>query len=145
MKRKYLVASAVAAAIVLAAGPAFAFDCVRVSSSTNGLVNSQKSGHWEYISVEGFTAETVASGLWTAEQGECVLEGYLATGQPTEFAVGLFVANGQGGVIAGNNPDKKGVLSDGKGIDHLEAGILPALFGVLEECGAPNPFPPEEA
>ena len=46
MKQRVLVALAVVVLALVGAGSAFAFDCIRVSSSLNGLQQSTKSGNW---------------------------------------------------------------------------------------------------
>jgi hypothetical protein len=140
--------SALLALVVLAltlAGSAFAFDCIRVSSSRQGLVNSTTSGSWLLFDLSsGSAVEQTLTNIEvpiTTEQAECVADAYAATGQPLYFALGIGVAGGEnpnaaaGGVIAHNNPNDR-VLGNGKGIDHLDdSPILGALFGAAAGCG----------
>jgi hypothetical protein len=140
--------SALLALVVLAltlAGSAFAFDCIRVSSSAQGLANSTRSGNWLLFDLSsGPAVEQTLTNIEvpvTSEQAECLAEAYAATGQPLYFALGIGVAGGEnpnaaaGGVLAHNNPNDA-VLGDGKGIDHLEdSPILGALFGAAAGCG----------
>jgi hypothetical protein len=144
--------SALLAVVVLAltlAGSALAFDCIRVSSSLQGLVNSTRSGNWLLFDLSSGPAVeqtlTNAEVPVTSEQAACVADAYAATGQPLYFALGVGVAGGEnpnaaaGGVIAHNNPNE-GVLGDGKGVDHLEdSPILGALFGAAAGCGVAVP------
>lgn len=141
MRRLVVGAVAAGTAVVLSATPALAYDCIRVSGSSNGLQNSTKSGNWEYLTVDGFLGGLVAQGAITAAEASCMGTAYAATGAPTEFAIGVGVAGahanpenpGGGGVLAKNAPDK--VLSDGKGIDHLDDSVLPALAQAAAACG----------
>ena len=142
--------TALLAFVVLAltlAGSALAFDCIRVSSSAQGLANSTKSGNWLLFDLSSGPAveQTLATieVPITSEQAACVAEAYAASGQPLYFALGIGVAAGEnpnaaaGGVLAHNNPNDR-VLGDGKGVDHLEASpIIGALFGAAAECGVP--------
>jgi hypothetical protein len=144
--------SALLAVVVLAltlAGSALAFDCIRVSSSLQGLVESTRSGNWLLFDLSSGPAVeqtlTNAEVPVTTEQAECIADAYAATGQPLYFALGIGVAGGEnpnaaaGGVLAGNNPNDR-VLADGKGIDHLEdSPILGALFGAAAGCGVAVP------
>jgi hypothetical protein len=151
-----LAALAAATVIALAVtASAFAFDCIRVSTSYQGLVQSTShSGNWtlfDFSSPAALQATLAGFGSdVTADQAACGYAAYAASGQPQFFALGTGVAGGkktstasQGaragadgfGVIAWNNQNLT-VLGDGKGIDHLEAsGIFPALMAAADECG----------
>ena len=143
---------ALVAAFVLAltvTGSAAAFDCIRVSSSLQGLQQSTKSGHWllfDFSSAPGVqqTLATISEGaiVVSDEQAACFVDAYGASGQPRFFALGLGVAggfHGGPGVLAHNNPNDR-VLSNGKGIDHLDdSPILPALFAAAAGCGVSIP------
>ena len=138
--RLALLAVAIVAALTLA-GSAFAFDCIRVSASLQGLKSSTKSGNWllfDFSTAAG-TQETFATGIEqsiTPAQAACFTTEYAKTGQPLFFAIGIGVA-GPNGVLAHLNENTK-VLSDGKGIDHLEvSGIFPAFVGASIACGIP--------
>ena len=80
--------------------------------------------------------------MLTDEQAACGSEAYAASGQPLFFALGIGVAGGEnenasaGGVLAHNNPNTS-VLSNGKGIDHFEDSIVPALEAAAATCGIP--------
>jgi hypothetical protein len=128
-----------------ATGSAFAFDCIRVSSSLQGLMQSAKSGHWlpfNFGSVEGTqqTLESLGADV-TEAQAECFYNFYAASGEPQYFALGIGVAGGfhsGPGVLAWNNPNDR-VLANGKGIDHLEdSGILDVFNAGAAECGVPT-------
>ena len=138
--RLALLAVAIVAALTLA-GSAFAFDCIRVSASLQGLKSSTKSGNWllfDFSTAAG-TQETFATGIEqtiTPAQAACFTTEYAKAGQPLFFAIGIGVA-GPNGVLAHLNENTK-VLSDGKGIDHLEvSGIFPAFVGASLACGIP--------
>jgi hypothetical protein len=138
--RLALLAVAIVAALTLA-GSAFAFDCIRVSASLQGLKSSTKSGNWllfDFSTAAG-TQETFATGIEqtiTPAQAACFTTEYAKAGQPLFFAIGIGVA-GPNGVLAHLNENTK-VLSDDKGIDHLEvSGIFPAFVGASIACGIP--------
>lgn len=124
------------AALVLASTAA-AFDCIRVSSSLQGLEQSTRSGKWivfDLSSVEGLqrTLEMIGEPVPTAEQAACFVAEYTTSGQPRFFALGVGVA-GPNGVLAWRNVR---TVADGKGIDHLEAsGIIEAADAAAETCG----------
>jgi hypothetical protein len=128
-------------------GSALAFDCIRVSSSLQGLQQSTRSGHWLLfdLSSAATTQQTLGNaGVdLTTEQAQCVSANYLASGQSPYFALGVGVAGGfnsnaaAGGVLAHNNPND-GVLGNLRGIDHLDdSPIGAALFGAATACGIP--------
>jgi hypothetical protein len=152
MKHRFSALLALVLVSLTITGSAFAFDCIRVSSSHQGLVQSTShSGKWLLFDLSSGPAlqQTLggAAGLsLTDEQAACIADAYAATGQPLYFALGTGVAGGNnpnsaaGGVIAHNNPNT-GVLGNGKGIDHLDdSPILPALFGAAESCGVSIPM-----
>lgn len=151
MKHRFSALLALVLVSLTITGSAFAFDCIRVSSSHQGLVQSTQSGKWLLFDLSSGTAvqQTLggAAGLTlTDQQAVCIADAYAATGQPLYFALGSGVAGGNnpnsaaGGVIAHNNPNDR-VLGNGKGIDHLDdSPILPALFGAAEGCGVSIPM-----
>jgi hypothetical protein len=135
-KRIAAVLAVVVCALTVSAS-AFAFDCIRVSSSYQGLVQStSNSGNWTLFDF--------------SSPATCGYQAYAASEQPQFFALGTGVAGGkltstnsQGaraaadgfGVIAWNNQNLT-VLGNGKGIDHLDAsGIFPALMAAAATCG----------
>jgi hypothetical protein len=156
MKKRSLVAALVAVVLAaMTASSASAFDCIRVSSSLQGLKNSAgQSGNWllfDFSSASG-AKQTFANigGTVTNQQAACFASAYAKTGQPRYFALGVGVAGGkktstnsQGaraqadgfGVIAWHNGNDV-VLSDGHGIDHFDdSPILGAVFGAATSCG----------
>jgi hypothetical protein len=126
-------------------GSAAAFDCIRVSSSLQGLKQSTKSGNWLLFDLstaagaqQTFAGISEGAIVLSDEQASCFVDAYAESGQPRFWALGIGVAGGQTngpGVLAGRNPNVR-VLSNGKGIDHFEdSGIIPAVFGAAEACG----------
>jgi hypothetical protein len=150
MKQRVSVAFAVLVLALVGTGSAFAFDCIRVSSSLQGLQESTKSGNWllfDLSSPEALQGTLAEIGVEvTSEQAECLSEAYAESGQPLYFALGIGIAGAQnaekvpaGGVLAHNNPNDP-VLGDGKGIDHLEhSGIFLALEEAAGPCGIDVP------
>ena len=147
MKQRVLVGLAVVVLALVGASSAFAFDCIRVSSSLNGLKQSTKSGNWllfDLSTPEAFQESLTLFGVTlTDEQAACGTTAYAESGEPLYFALGIGVAAGEnenasaGGVLAHNNPNLS-VLSNGKGIDHFEeTGVIPALIAAAETCGVP--------
>jgi hypothetical protein len=147
MKKRLSVGLAVLVLALTGAGSAFAFDCIRVSSSLQGLQQSTKSGNWivfDFSTPEAFQASLTEFGVvLTDEQAECGAAAYAESGQPLYFALGIGVAAGEnenasaGGVLAHSNPNTS-VLSNGTGIDHFEdSGIIPALEAAAMTCGIP--------
>jgi hypothetical protein len=146
VKRLSVVLAVLVLALVVA-GSASAFDCIRVSSSLEGLQQSTRSGNWllfDLSTPEAFQESLVEFGVvLTDEQAECGSAAYTESGQPLFFALGIGVAGGEnenssaGGVLAHNNPNTS-VLSNGKGIDHFEeSGIISALEAAAVTCGIP--------
>jgi hypothetical protein len=138
--------TALVAAFVLAltvSGSALAFDCIRVSSSLQGLTQSTKSGNWllfDISSASGVqqTFSNVFEASISPADATCLAETYAQSGQPAFFALGIGVA-GPNGVLAHNNSNTD-VLGNGKGIDHLEnSGIVPALFAAAAVCNVTLP------
>jgi hypothetical protein len=132
---------------LLGTGSAFAFDCIRVSSSLQGLEQSTKSGHWllfDFSSGEALQQTLAEIGVQvTSQQADCASAAYATSGQPLYFALGIGVAGGEnehaaaGGVLAHNNPNDS-VLGNGKGIDHLDdSEIFLALEEAAVSCGIP--------
>jgi hypothetical protein len=123
------------------AGSAFAFDCIRVSSSLQGLRQSTSSGKWllfDFSSASGTAATLANVGLPVdSATAQCVYASYSASGQSPYFALGTGVAGGDTngpGVLAHNNPNGA-VLGNGKGVDHLDdSQIFPALASAIFGC-----------
>jgi hypothetical protein len=147
VKKAALLVAVLAASLALA-GSALAFDCIRVSSSFQGLVSSTgNSGHWVLFDMTdpaNVYANLSAFGVpLTQSDAQCISDHYVATQQaspslPLYWALGVGVAGGFSngpGVLASNNPNTD-VLSNLKGIDHLgESPIGAALFGAAAACG----------
>ena len=145
MRHRFAIGVAVLALGLVGVGSAAAFDCIRVSSSLQGLKQSTKSGHWLLFDLstpaaakDTFAGISEGAIQLTDQQASCFVTTYAATGQPRFWALGLGVAggfNGGPGVLAGHNKNTR-VLSNNKGIDHFEdSAIIPAVFGAAETCG----------
>ena len=105
MRKRLAALVAVAIAALALAGSAVAFDCIRVSSSLQGLQQSTKSGNWllfDFSSADAVqsTFANIGEDL-TDEEAGCFAEVYGASGQPLYFALGIGVA-GPNGVLAWN-------------------------------------------
>lgn len=137
MRHRLAALAAAVIASLAVTGSAVAFDCIRVSSSLQGLQQSTRSGNWllfDLSSVEGLqgTLARIGEPAPSDEDATCFVSVYAASEQPQFFALGIGVA-GPNGVLAHRNANTTG---DGKGIDHLEqSGILPAIFAAAEACG----------
>jgi hypothetical protein len=136
MRYRLTALVAVMVASLALASSAVAFDCIRVSSSLQGLQASTKSGNW--LLFDFSSAETVQETLAnigeeiTDEEAACFAEVYGASGAPLYFALGIGVA-GPNGVLAWNNDND--AMGDGKGVDQIEqTGILDAFAQGEEEC-----------
>ena len=138
MKRRVLAVIAVSACSLVFASAAAAHDCIRVSSSHQGLISSTShGGNWllfDFSSVSA-TEQTLANiGVSaTPAQVACFVPAYASTGQPQWFALGIGVA-GKNGVIAHNNPNDR-VLADGHGIDHLDDSPIVGAVRRSDGCG----------
>lgn len=138
MRHRLLALLALLIAALALAGSAFAFDCIRVSSSLQGLQQSTRSGNWLLFNLGSPAAvqQTAASlgETVTIEQASCVAAAYAQSGLSPYFALGVGVA-GPNGVLAGHNKNES-LLANLKGIDHLEdSPVGAALFGALGQCG----------
>jgi hypothetical protein len=147
MRVRLFAITAVVAVALTVAGSALAFDCIRVSSSLQGLQQSTKSGNWLLFDLSDAAAvqrtfEAVVGEEVPLDLAQCVADEYAEFGVTPYFALGVGVAGGKKdtnpggfGVLAWHNKNE-GVLSDVKGIDHLESSpVGAALFGALEACG----------
>ena len=139
MKKLVPFAATLVVALAVVAG-ASANDCMRVSSSLQGLQQSTASGKWlafdmtdtgngvaDFVSFAGLPPSTVP----------CFQAAYDASSAPRYFALGIGVAGMNGsqngpGVLASGAPDK--VLTNGKGIDHFEDAVLPVFLNALPGC-----------
>ena len=145
MKHRLAIGVAVLAFGLVGVSSAAAFDCIRVSSSLQGLKQSTKSGHWLLFDLstpqaakDTFAGISEGAIQLTDQQASCFVTAYAASGHPRFWALGLGVAggfNGGPGVLAGHNKNTR-VLSNNKGIDHFEdSPIIPAVFGAADSCG----------
>lgn len=140
MKLRLAALLALFVAALALAGSAFAFDCIRVSSSLQGLKQSTQSGKWALFDLSSGPAfQQSLAGLGEdvdAATAACVSSHYLASGVSPYFALGFGVA-GPNGVLAHNNPNAD-VLGNLRGIDHLDGSpIGAALFGAAAACDLP--------
>jgi hypothetical protein len=130
-------ATAVAGVIVvLGSGTAWAHECFVANRSAQGnTAVGTHSAAWNAVSLD--TILTVFIGV-PAEVAACVEALAPAAGVPSSFVFGGKQAQGQGGVIAENNPNfaAKGLGSDGKGIDHAEDAYGPAIGALIGQCTA---------
>jgi hypothetical protein len=145
MKHRFAVFVGVAVVALTVASSALAFDCMRVSSSANGLQHSaSNSGRWLYFDMTdsgtGVAQILDFFGVPSAA-APCFQSAYDAAVAanpklPLYFALGIGVAGGQTngpGVIAHNNPNAR-VLSNGTGIDHFDDTVLPVFLAALPTC-----------
>jgi len=147
MKHRLVLFIAVAVAALTATSSALAFDCMRVSSSTQGLQQSaSNSGMWLYFDMtDGGNGIPQILGFFglPSDPGTvaCFQTAYdqaVATNPklPLHFALGTGVAGGNHngpGVIAHNNPNDN-VLSNGTGIEHFDDTVLPVLLAAAPGC-----------
>ena len=126
---------ALAAIGVLGTGAAaYAHECYNANRSDKGNAGASNSQTWLTVYFEELT------GGLSAEDAECVIDAYAATGAPMSFTIKIKGANGNGGVIAANNPhDEK--AGDGKGIDEIFAAHGDDIVGSFIACDAELPFP----
>jgi hypothetical protein len=122
--------------LVLGSGSAWAHECFVASRSAQGnAAAGSHSAAWDVVSLDTVLTEFI--GL-PAGLAACVEELAPAAGVPSSFVFGGKQAQGQGGVIAENNPNfaAKGLGSDGKGIDHGEEAFGPAIGALIGQCTA---------
>ncbi|MGW4928716.1 hypothetical protein ACWEOH_06130 [Agromyces sp. NPDC004153] len=125
---------ALAAAGVLATGAAaYAHECFNPNRSDQGNAGASNSQAWFTVHVEELTF-----GM-SEEDAACFLDAYASTGAPSSFTIHVKGANGQDGVVAGNNPHPE-KAADGKGIDEIFAAHGADIFFAFETCGIPAPF-----
>jgi hypothetical protein len=153
MRHRLVVALGAVVAALAITGSAMAFDCMRVSSSLQGLRASTTSGSWllfdmtpagtGVVDILSFFAEDPTSppGLdpSNATQVACFQAAYSASSAPKYFALGIGVAGGRTGhgpeVLAHRAPDK--VLMNGTGIEHFDDTVVPVFVSALPTCLGP--------
>jgi hypothetical protein len=140
--RATVVVAGIAAAVVgISAGPAAAWDCIRVSGSQHGLQQSTKSGNWEYFTIDDFVSGGVKEGYLTEAEAPCVVAAWKASGERSYFAMGGGVAGARGAGESGHMSEDADffelaknapveVMVDGHGVDHL----MDALMYYAGEC-----------
>ncbi len=127
---------ALAAIGVLGTGAAaYAHECYNANRSEKGNAGASNSQTWLTVHVEELTF-----GMDPAD-AECVLDTYAATGAPMSFTIKIKGANGNGGTIAANNPNRDVKASDGKGIDEIFAAYGAEIAGSFAACNVELPFP----
>jgi hypothetical protein len=135
MKRSILAAAGLTAvALVVGASPAFAFDCIRVSSSQQGLMQSTKSGNWAYLTIDDLVQGAIESGDVPADAAPYIVNTWHSLGEPSYFAIGIGVAGAHGATESGRITDQSfyelaknapvKVMVNGTGVDHLDDAIM---------------------
>jgi hypothetical protein len=132
--RKVLTVAGVAVTLCAVASPAYAWDCIRVSSSPQGLQSSSQHGQWEYLTFSDLVAGGVQNGDIDATQVACVTAQWTSLGEPTSFAIGGGVAGAKGATTSGHITDSDffelaknaplKVMVNGKGVDHLDDALM---------------------
>lgn len=137
--RRVLTVIGVVGAVSAVTAPAYAWDCIRVSSSPQGLQSSAKSGQWEYLTFADLVQGGLQSGDIDATQVDCVTKAWTDLGEPTSFAIGGGVAGAKGAMTSGhitdtdffelakNAPVK--IMVNGKGVDHLDDALMMIVAG----------------
>jgi hypothetical protein len=147
MKHRFAVFVGVAVLALTLTGAAFAHDCMRVSSSPQGLQQSASNGgNWIYFDMTdggngipqilGFFGLPTDPG--TVACFQTAYDQAVATNPtlPLYFDLGNGVAGGNTngpGVLAHNNPNSN-VLSNGTGIEHFDDTVLPVLLAAAPGC-----------
>jgi hypothetical protein len=138
LKKLASVAAVLVAALAVVAG-ASADDCMRVSSSLQGLQQSTASGNWLAFDMTdggGGVAAIVGFAGLPESTVPCFQAAYDASNGPRYFALGIGVAGARAGngpqVLAHNAPD--GILQNGTGIDHFDDVVLPIFLNALPTC-----------
>lgn len=147
MKHRFAALVGVAVLALTLTSAAFAHDCMRVSSSPQGLQQSaNNSGMWIYFDMTdggngipqilnffGLPTDPGTVGCFQTAYDQAVAAN---PALPLYFAIGNGVAGGNTngpGVLAWHNKNE-GVLSNGTGIDHFDATVLPVLMAAAPGC-----------
>ena len=147
MKHRLAVLVGVAVVALAVTGSALAFDCMRVSSSQQGLQHSASNGgNWLYFDMTdggngvpeilGFFELPTDSGTVACFQS--AYDAAVAANRklPLYFDLGIGVAGGETngpGVIAHHNKNDR-VLSNGTGIEHFDDTVLPVFLAAAPGC-----------
>lgn len=147
MKHRFAVLVGAGVLALALAGSAFAHDCIRVSSSPQGLQQSASNGgNWIYFDMTdggngipqilGFFGLPADPGTVACFQTAYDQARVTTPTLPLYFDIGNGVAGGNTngpGVLAWHNKNEN-VLSNGTGIDHFDATVLPALQAAAPSC-----------
>ena len=136
---RILTVAGTALALSALAAPAYAWDCIRVSASPQGLQSSSQHGQWMYMTFDDLVAGGVAEGAIDASQVDCVTAAWTKLGEPTSFAIGGGVAGAKGAETSGRVTDSDffelaknaplKVMVNGKGVDHLDDALMLVVAG----------------
>jgi hypothetical protein len=145
MKYRLALFIGVAVVALTVTSSALAFDCMRVSSSAQGLQQSaNQSGKWLYFDmtdsgngvaqiVDFFGLDPSSVPCFQAAYDSAVAAN---SKLPLYFALGVGIAGGfhnGPGVLAHNNPNDR-VLSNGTGIEHLDDTVIPVFEAAAPVC-----------
>ncbi len=141
-RRRLLAPLAAVGLVLIFSGSVFAHDCYNASTSVQGnLSKAAHSPNW-YMALDVEQLITTGnSGFFTdmpvldSCQQQAFLASYEATGLPLTYVTAAqHIATGQGGVIAGNNPQMgNGLGSNGTGIDHFD-DAAPQILAALQDA-----------
>lgn len=145
MKHRLALFIGVAVVALTVTSSALAFDCMRVSSSAQGLQQSaNQSGMWLYFDMtdsgNGVAQIVDFFGLdpSTVPCFQAAYDAAVAANPklPLYFALGFGIAGGfhnGPGVLAHNNPNDR-VLSNGTGIEHFDDTVAPVFEAAAPVC-----------
>ena len=138
LRRAAVVAGATTATIAMTAGTGFAHECYIANRSEAGAHNAgTKSQVWFELDL---VSELVGTGMWSPEQGQCVIAAADDAGVRYTVTIMGKVPAPQDGVLGSKNPHEAEKAGDGKGIDEFfSGGAVAGLIGIAEGCGAPIP------
>ncbi|MEO6021197.1 MAG: hypothetical protein ABIP45_13205 [Knoellia sp.] len=127
-------AVALTAALGMAtATTASAHECYIASRSDQGNMQAgMNSKAWFPLVIADAIGWDVADGLYTAEQGQCILREYTNAGGPASFVIK--VIGGKDGVLAGGVTNEY-LLANGTGVDHIFDAYGEAILGAFSICG----------
>ncbi|HZT85881.1 MAG TPA: hypothetical protein VE984_10780 [Gaiellaceae bacterium] len=147
MKHRFAVLIGVAVLALTLAGSALAHDCMRVSSSPQGLQQSASNGgNWIYFDMTdggngipqilGFFGLPTDPGTVACFQSAYDQAVAANSALPLYFDLGNGVAGGNTngpGTLAWHNKNTR-VLSNGTGIEHFDDTVLPVLIAAAPGC-----------
>jgi hypothetical protein len=148
MKHRLALFIGVAVVALTVTSSALAFDCMRVSSSPQGLQQSAShSGMWlAFNMTDDGTGVAQILDFFGAPSDPAIVACFQSAYDsavaanpklPLYFALGTGVAGGNTngpGVLAHNNPDRNNVLSNGTGIDRFDDTVLPVFLAAAPSC-----------